>query len=187
MGSPRCRHSDERDFFFNIPFESVFHNRWFGPDMRDEIVFRRNAEVLAPDKLALDPNLKFIACRSMAERQTLLQLLPLGVANRWLPRIRFGLSDLFERKWTYVEEVTVVDDTVVFRFNPDTESPGPFRVKFTYQEDGSEYVRTWEGRKDRLNSKLSFKLAGARWGTASLYLDDALAFSGLILLEEIPF
>ncbi len=187
MGSSRCVHSDDRDFFFNIPFELVFHNRWFPPTERDEIVFRRNAEVLIPEKLALDSALKFIACRSVAERQTLLQHLPIGLANRWQPRIRVGLSDLFFRQWTFIEEVTTVDKRVIFRFNPNTKTPGPFTVKFTYQEDGEDRVRSWEGQKDKLTTKLSFDLTGARWGRATLYLDDALAFKGLILLEEIPF
>lgn len=187
MGSPRVAYGDDQIFFFSIPFDLVFHNRWFSTHERDEIIFRRNAEVLVPEKLALEPVLKFIACRSVAERQTLLSLLPLGVANRWLSRIRIGTSDLFERHWTYVEEVTVVDDRVIFRFNPNTRTPGPFEVRFSYQEDGTDHERFWQGRKNRLNTILSFKLAGARWGTVSLHLDNALAFTGLILLEEIPF
>ena len=187
MGTRRVQHSDSRDFFFRIPFEQVFHNRWFPPEERDEIIFRRNAEVLVPDKLPLEPTLKFIACRSIAERQTLLHLLPIGLASRWLSKIRLGDPGLFERKWTYVEEIVTIDDQVIFRFNPDTTTPGPFYVKFSYQEEGTETVRTWGGHKDNLNLSLSFRLSGARWGTASLTLDDSLAFTGLLLFEEIPF
>jgi hypothetical protein len=72
-------------------------------------VFRRNAEVLVPGSLPLDPALKFIACRSAAERQTLLHLLPPNLRRQWAPRIRLGEQGLFERKWTYVEEVITVD------------------------------------------------------------------------------
>ncbi len=142
MGSPRAAHSSERNFFFNIPFDLVYHNRWFSPEERDEIIFRRNAEVLVPKRLSLEPALKFIACRSVAERQTLLNLLPIGLANRWAPRIRLGLFDLFERKWTYVEEVVTVDNLVTFRFNPNTRIPGPFKVKLIYQEEGEETIHT---------------------------------------------
>lgn len=187
MGSRRATHSSERDFFLNIPFHLVFHNRSFTLEEGDEIIFRRNAEVLIPQKLALEPALKFIACRSVAERQTLLHLLPIGLASRWASRIRLGEPGIFERRWTYVEEVVTVDDRVIFRFNPNTQTPGPFQVRFSYQEEGTETVRAWEGQKDRLNSTLPFQLSQARWGTATLHLDDSLAFAGLLLFEEIPF
>jgi hypothetical protein len=187
MGSPRAIHSDERKFFFNIPFHHVFHDGWFPPEERDEIIFRRNAEVLVPGRLALEPALKFIACRSVAERQTLLHLLPIGLASRWAPRIRLGELGLFYRRWTHLEEVVTVDDRVTFRFNPNTQTPGPFQVRFSYQEEGAETIRSWAGQKDQLNSALSFQLTEARWGTATLYLDDSLAFAGLLLFEEIPF
>lgn len=76
IGSHRATISLERDFFRSIPFQWVFHNGAFRPEERDEIVFRRNAEALVPHRLPLTPALKFIACRSAAERQTLLHLLP---------------------------------------------------------------------------------------------------------------
>jgi hypothetical protein len=187
MGSQRVIHSQDRDFFFNIPFSLVFHDGWFSPDERDEIVFRRNAEVLVPHRLALEPALKFIACRSVAERQTLLHLLPLGLASRWASRIRLGEPGLFYRRWTYVEEVVIVDDQVIFRFNPSTRLPGPFDVRFTYREEGTGVERTGQNRKQSLNGALPIRIQGARWGTSSLHLDDSLAFAGLLLFEEIPF
>ncbi len=98
MGSPRASHSGERDFFLSIPFHLVFHHRWFKPEERDDIIFRRNAEVLVPDRLPLDPTLKFIVCRSTAERHTLLTLLPADLRRQWAPRIRLGEGGLFERR-----------------------------------------------------------------------------------------
>lgn len=187
MGSPRVSHSTERDFFLSIPFHLVFHNRWFTPDERDEIVFHRNAEVLVPDSLPLVPALKFIACRSTAERQTLLHLLPAATSLQWLPRIRLGELGLFERKWTYVEEVITVDSEVVFRFNPSTRTPGPFQVSFSYREAGTGPERTWAGERTELNSLLRVRVPDAIWGIVTLHLDDALAFAGTLRFEEIPF
>lgn len=187
MGSPRVRHSGERDFFFSIPFHLVFHNRWFAPEERDEIVFRRNAEVLVPDSLPLDPALKFIVCRSVAERQTLLHLLPTNLCRRWTPRIRLGEQGLFERKWTYVEEVVTVDDEVIFRFNPNTQTPGPFQVSFSYREAGEGSERRWEGNRATLNNRLRIRVSDAVRGTVSLHLDDALAFAGSLTFEQVLF
>lgn len=189
MGSVRAQYSDKREFFLNIPFAQVFHNRRFTDEERNDIIFHRHAEVLIRDQLTIEPILRFIACRSMAERQTLLHLLPIGLANQWAPKIRIASANIFERRWTYVEEVVVVDRRVTFRFNPETRTPGSFEVIFTYQENGSDEIRTWQGVKTSLNRELSFNFQKAvqRWGIASLYLDDALAFQGLLVFEKIPF
>lgn len=187
MGSPRALHSSERDFFLSIPFHLVFHNRWFTPKERDEVVFHRNAEVLVPGGLPLGPALKFIACRSAAERQTLLHLLPTDLQRQWSPRIRLGERGLFFRRWTFVEEVVVVDDRVIFRFNPNTRTPGPFEVAFSYLESGDGPELTWQGIQSTLNTQLSFRVPDALWGITALHLDDALAFAGRLVFEEKPF
>lgn len=187
MASVWASHSGERDFFLSIPFHLVFHNRSFTPDERDEIVFRRNAEVLVPGSLSLDGTLRFIACRSAAERQTLLHLLPPNLRRQWAPRIRLGEQGLFERRWTYVEEVIPVDGEVIFRFNPNTLTPGPFQVTFLYREAGRGPERTWTGERAALNSLLRIQVPEAVWGTGNLYLDDALAFAGTLIFEELPF
>ena len=188
MASAWVSHSGERDFFLSIPFHLVFHNRAIiPPEDAREITFRRNAEVLAPGSLSLDPALKFIACRSAAERQTLLHLLPPNLRRQWPPRIRLGEQGLFERKWTYVEEAITVDGEVVFRFNPNTRTPGPFQVTFSYREAGRGPERTWAGERAELNSLLRIRVPDAVWGTVTLHLDDALAFAGTLTFEEIPF
>lgn len=187
MGSARATYSGQRDFFMEIPFDLVFHHGAFRKDLRDEVVFRRHAEVLVPHSLPLNARLKFIAARSAAERQTLLHLLPARVRNTWAPRIRLGEQALFERKWTYVEEVLVVDDCVVIAFNPNTTTPGPFEVTFTYAEAGAAVPREFHGKRDRLDSRLRVSVPGAAAGTAQLRLDEALAFAGTLIFEEVPF
>jgi hypothetical protein len=188
MGSSRVSHSGERDFFLSIPFHLVFHNRWFTPDEHDEVIFRRNAEVLVPGRLPLKPALKFIACRSAPERQTLLQLLPTNDLRRqWAARIRLGDQGFFERRWTYVEEAVAVDNNMILRFNPNTMTPGPFDVSFSYSEQGTELPRSWTGTQAKLNSQLRIRVPDANWGIVTLHLDDALAFTGLVTFEEIPF
>ncbi|MCI0697215.1 hypothetical protein L0337_35070 [candidate division KSB1 bacterium] len=91
------------------------HNSAFSSEQRDKIIFHRNAEVLIPSSLPLEPALKFIACRSTAEWQTLLHLLPVDLHQQWIPYIRLGEQGLFERKWTYIEDVVIVDDKMNFR------------------------------------------------------------------------
>jgi hypothetical protein len=186
LASHRVSHSSERSFFLNIPFDQVFHEGRIPPEKREEIVFHRNAEVLVPQQLALEPGLKFIACRSLAERQTLLHMLPVGLASRWAKYIRLGEVGLFFREWTFVETVTIVDNKVSFRFNPNTRTPGPFDVRLSYQEESSGVTKTWAETVEKLDRSLKFRFEQTqhRWGTATLHLDDSLAFAGLLLFEE---
>ena len=187
MASARVEHSGARDFFFNIPFQYVFHNGAFPPDERDEIVFRRNAEVLVPGQLKLTPCLRFVACRSEAERQTLLHLLPLKVTEKWKDIIRLGEQGFFERRWTHVEEVVVFNREITFRFNPNTQTPGPFDVKVEYSEQGISSPKIWQKTIERLNGSLRIRPPNATWGEIRLYLDNALAFSDNVFFEDIPF
>jgi hypothetical protein len=189
IGSNRAQISNEREFFQSIPFKWVFHQGAFTPIERDEIIFRRNAEVLVPGQLSLSPALKFIACRSAAERQTLLHLLPTRSRSKWEKIIRIDTQGLYERKWTYVEEVVTVSEShqLVIRFNPGTITPGPFHMHFRYVEGGSSEQRELAQDIESLRSKLTITISNAVAGEASLWLDDSLAFQDTVYFEGIPF
>ena len=119
----RVRRGSDARFLSSIPFDLVYHDGSFPNDRRDEIVFHRNAEVLVPNSLDIHGPLRFVMVRSEAELQTLLSLLrdlgprifskvrPLCGAN-----LRSASSDLFVRRWTYVESVTVSGRRIVFSF-----------------------------------------------------------------------
>jgi len=188
MARSEAEHSAERDFFLSIPFNLVFHDGWFSPENQSTIIYHRNAEVLVPTSLALDSSLASVVCRSVAERRTLLHLLPPDLRSKWWKRIRLGEAGFFERRWTFVEEVVTDDERVSFRFNPNSQTPGPFQVAFSYQEEGQSVRREWSGEVgDVSHSPLEFLLRDAKQGTATLYLDDALAFAGWFSFEDIPF
>ncbi len=188
MASAHVSYSGDRDFFLNIPFAHVFHEGAIRQtDDKAEIIFRRNAEVLVPDRLSLEPGLKHIVCRSTAERQTLLQLLPVQFRQRWAPLVHVTEQGLFYRYWTYIEQVVAVDDAVVFRFNPDSRTPGPFEVSFSYREHGQGPERSWRGRQDDLRNGLKIQVPTATEGIVTLRLDDSLAFAGAVTFDELPF
>ena len=66
-----------------IPFDLVYHDTWFYPSDRDQVIYHRNAEVLVPQRMGLE-NLRYIGCRSNAEYKTLLHLLPPGTRSDWV-------------------------------------------------------------------------------------------------------
>ncbi len=187
MGSPHVQYGDTQEFFEAIPFDHVFHQGAFLPDQRNSIIFSRNAEVLVPDALPLDLALRMIVCRSAAERQTLLHLIPEIERARWFKQIRLGYEGLFERKWTYVESVTAVDGVVTFAFNPSAEFTGPYHIRFEYREDGRRLPSVWENASFFLKDRLSISLSSANRGEVRLTLDDSLAFAGQVSFVDIPF
>lgn len=186
MASPRAIHNDTRELFLNIPFHYVYHNGAFPPTIRDEIIFRRNAEVLVPEKLGF-AHLVFIACRSEAERQTLLHLLPKNKSNKIKRKVRLGEQGFFERRWTHVEEVVAINHEIIFRLNPSTQIPGPFDIRVEYVEHGKESPWIFQKRIEELGNNIKVKLNESSWGEIKFFLDDSLAFCDEIFLEDIPF
>jgi len=188
LASTRASYSGERDFFLNIPFDRVFHEGVIRQDDdKAEIIFRRNAEILVPNRLSLESGLKYVVCRSAAERQTLLQLLPAPLRQHWTPLVRVIEQGLFYRQWTFVEQVVTVDDAVVFRFNPDSRTPGPFAAVFSYRESGRGPERAWRGSRDDLRGALEIQVLNATEGVVTFQLDDSLAFAGSVVFNELPF
>ena len=173
-----------------IPFELVYHDKWFDPVDRATIIYHRNAEVLLPQRLGLDA-VQFICCRSQAEYETLLNLLPPGTLARWVDKIgvRPNLR-LFNNRWTFVKQVEMSDKRLLFRFNKSTETPGPFdaRVQIIELPTGLRYG--WNDRKfqadDALNLSL-YSIKSPQDYSVSLMLDKQLAFASRYREEDLPF
>lgn len=174
-----------RDFFRSIPFDKVFHDGWYPQGDPDNIKYHRNAEVLVPNQLDLS-HLKVIVCRSVAERETFLSLLTWEEAQIWKGKVRLKEQALFERKWTYVENVTVVDKVLWFQMNPSSRVKGPFKVQFEYLEDGSSMPQHLQFEREAIKP-IGVKVPGAFYGTVTLRLDDCLAYQGKVVFEDIPF
>lgn len=130
LASARVRVFDKASELECIPFESVYHDGRFEPHEQDSIIFHRHAETIVPTKLDLNA-LALIVCRSQAEYETLLHLLPPPARIRWGAQIQIapGLN-LFEKKWTFVERVEKNSSSIVFYFNRDSWTPGPFRIQY---------------------------------------------------------
>jgi hypothetical protein len=106
------------DFLQAIPFDAVYHDSAFPPEQKREIIFRRHAEVLVPDRLSFDC-LKDVVCRSGPERATLLTLLGRAGAG-WKDRIRLEQRDegLFIRRGVSVNGVTFIGRKLTIQTNP---------------------------------------------------------------------
>jgi hypothetical protein len=175
-------------FFGTIPFLDVYSDGAMGTRVA-ELTFRRQAEILVPAALPLDPHLRMICCRSPAERQTLLHLLQVTdppLRSTWERHVRVATDPIFERRATFVETVGAFGDLVRFTFNPASRFQGPFDLEFRFDAQTS-----WSLSQPRvtLAGEHSLRLphVGQAAGIATLRLDGDLAFQGPISFGSAPF
>jgi hypothetical protein len=121
MQSYGANDGEDDEFFDTIEFAKVFHEGGIGNDR--SIIHCRCAEVLAPSPFAIDSILTSIYCRSEAERITLLNDLSVRARQKW--RRLIAVSDdlrVFSKSFTFVEEVSLQKDGVVYRLHPPERS-----------------------------------------------------------------
>ena len=176
--------------FRDMPFDLIYHNSWFRPDERDEVMSARRAQVIVQGNLELD-YLRHIWCRSSAECETLRTLLPDHVWRKWRDKITTRTDyNLFNRKWVYVDDAVLLADTARFRFNPcdsrGTDCDG-FHAHIEVEYTNGKQVRTdipeFDHTQDLLvdigEPQLAYKIR--------LYFDDALVYAGRFVDDSEVF
>lgn len=123
MQKGEIEQSAEADFM-QIPFEKVYHEGGIASD--SSIIGHRCAEVLAPSPMDIGKSLKWVYCRSEAERTTLVQELG-EVSDGLLNKIKVS-DDLrvFEKRFAFVDSVFLSAQGVAFKLNPRRDSLGIF-------------------------------------------------------------
>ena len=190
MGSPQANVHTDVSSLEQIPFNLVYHDTWFGPSERDQIVHHRNAEVLVPQRMGLD-SLRLIGCRSDAEYKTLLHLLPPETYSRWVSRVgALSSLQLFHQEWTFVEQVDMNAERIVFRFNRSSRTPGPFDAHVEIDEAATRQKYHWRNGAYECNRELTLPLSNLHDSsdyTARLFLDDHLAHADRYQDDDLPF
>ena len=190
LGSQYTSVYGDVSFLKDIPFDFVYHDSWFGPAERGQIVHHRNAEVLVHQRMGLD-NLRFIGCRSDAEYTTLLHLLNPESHSRWINKIGVLSSlQLFHRQWTFVEQVETSKENIVFRFNRSSRTPGPFDAHVEIDEAATGKKYHWRNEAYQCNRELTLSLSSLQDPsdyTARLLLDDHLAYADRYQDDDLPF
>lgn len=186
-GAIPCSSAEE---FGKLPFELIYHDSALTHEQRPTVVYHRHAEVIVPDELDLS-SLRRIFCRSKAEYQTLLHLLPPGVRSRWSMRVgpAEGLN-LFFRRWTFVEEASLTSEEAVLHFNSGSQTPGPFAARVEIVETSSKRKYFWSNSAFEATRDLRIPLGAMKMPDdylISFFLDDCLAYAGRYQEETLPF
>ncbi len=191
LSSSLTKVDSDVSFLGQIPFDLVYHSERFDESDRQEIVRRRHAEVLVPRRMELD-GLRSIVCRSDAEYKTLLQLLSPESHSRWARKIGVlaGLQ-LFHREWTFVEQVDMDSQRIVFRFNRSSRTPSPFNASVEIEETLTGRRYHWQDSEFSCDRELPLHLSNLRDPSdyaAHLFLDGQLAFSNRYQeYDDLPF
>ena len=152
------------------------------------------SECGSPHSQRLDlRNVRHVLCRSQAEYETLLNLLPLPARKRWADKVGVvPRLNLFHGKWSFVDQVELADEHVLFRFNQATTTPGPFaaRVEISVRSVAGSGRYRWARDKFMARDTLNLSLNNAgnpHDYSISLYLDDHIAFEGRHEDYDLPF
>jgi hypothetical protein len=139
LGSSKAERLSTAADLAALPWDRIYHVGQFDPQ-KEDITFRRSAEVAIEGTLDLD-SLGYIYCRSEAEKETLLHLLPPDVRRKYRNRIvATSRANLFFRRHTFVENARLFANRAEFDFLPETASPGPFRIVVKVLVDSRAHV-----------------------------------------------
>lgn len=188
LASPYAKHGSTLNDFHDIDFDKVFHEGRYDPDTDGDISKHRHAEVLIPQHLEIHPHLRYIACRSQAERDTLIYLLEqldeIQILQYWQQRIRIGNSRMFEKRWAFVNTVDTNGSELRINFNRSTQHVTLFNGQLTLQLDDSQpYVFN---QQIPANNTLIYIIDGSHNTLfLEILLDDCLAYRNIISLNDI--
>ena len=176
-----------------IPFRHVYHDSPIPGDLKPKITFHRNAEVLVPKRMGLGA-LRFIICRSQAEYETLLHLLPESVRRRWGRKIlQDNRNHLFVKRWTYVKSVELHSTHIVLHFNRARNrlDQGLFHAHVSITDTLSgKTLGVWSDQDFVANnSSLSLNLVNGPYldYSARLLLNGHIAYADRYQEDDLPW
>jgi hypothetical protein len=166
-------------YFRDLPFEQIYHDSWFMPEERDEIMRYREAQVLVPERIGLE-SLQLIWMRSPAEYETLHHIMPPELWRKWYDKIT-ARSDyhLFNNKRTYIQDAILEAHQVRLRFNPcqNDKDCGPFYALVVVDyADGEQFQ--WQDDGFSPHQDLVVKLPREDIYSVQLVLDGDVAYVG---------
>lgn len=170
-----------------LPWKRIYHTGWYDRTIDSDIAHRRNAEIVVPKEVDLSA-LRFIFCRSAAERETLVHLLSPELRNCYQDRIvATSRSNLFFRKHTFVRAARLSSESATFSFSPETLSPGPFHLRWNLTDEHG-VTRSAEEKEFYANQRLqlNFRRPFVNY-TVRLALDGYLAYGNRYEQIDIPF
>lgn len=186
FGAAQSTKGSDAAFLRSLPFRHIYSHQAFPPEHRDEIIFRRNAEVIVRAELDLE-DLEWIVCRTGAERETLLQLLD-EEAPTWTLQTRLeGVDEnCFTRRKVFVEAVTFDGLEVSVRFQSFIR-PGMYRyVIRVFDKHQTTQIIGREGDFNGIGGTRRLKLPTKQQSVfVRLEIEGALAYGAIVTSKAV--
>ncbi|MFL7902586.1 DarT ssDNA thymidine ADP-ribosyltransferase family protein [Azospirillum argentinense] len=174
-------------YFDQINFNDVYHDRPTSADRNNEIQDRRMAEVVFPGNLTLEGHLRFIICRSVFDRDTLIYLLgPTAAQYRRLMIVEQVRGSTFFHKGLYIKSISVSGGRLHVGLKPPDQMPtnGRYDVAVTRIENGQHFAMA-AGEIDANIPAFNVTLPQKNKVThVGINLEGVLAYCGPITTEE---
>lgn len=189
MQSPNTTFGHTEQFFNSIAFEKVFHEGSFSANEKDQILKSRCAEVLAQSPLDLAQHLKFVLCRSDAERNTLLHscgAIGAGLKNR----VRtFSEVGIFQSEFPYVRSVDLNAEHCLIEISPRRDGkPISFEmIVFGAQDQRIQELNSVQidpAKRLRVNFSQSLMNGSYR---LEMKIDGQTAYKNEHVVDDLPF
>jgi hypothetical protein len=121
-------------------------------------------------------DLKFIYCRTPAEKETLNSLLSSEAKSKWGSKIIVATSaDLFIRDRVFVNKVDLRSQGITIHFSPEAKTNGPFELKVIRKSGGSRVHRY---SNFHVTGSVPLAFETDVWSyRLEIYLDDNLAIA----------
>lgn len=189
LGSTRAKkHLYTAEELESLPWKKIYHIGAFNPSdpSQSDITSRRSAEIVVPKQLDLT-NLRYIYCRSEAEKETLLYLLPNNLRRKYQEKIvSTSKYSLFFRQHTFIQTVRLTPTGMDLNFSPETKSPGPFQMRIEVIADGLLYPL--ERDATNLNGKFPLKfMRSLSEYEVRVKLDSHLIYANSYEDFDLPF
>lgn len=180
---------DTVDFYLSLPFNIIYHDAslsHLAKDERKPYKFHRHAEVIIPESLELT-YLKFVVCRSRAEFETLINLLPTEASNKWRNKIGIAKRDwFFYCLWLFVENVFLDDSFINFNFSLPAQIQHTYHARCDIEDFATGIRHTWQSSdfKAVKNLRVDLKNLGhPQHYKVSFYLDQHLVYQNIFKKE----
>ena len=184
MGRPEVEHGSSLELFRKIPFDKVYHDGPLPSTDKPTHIFHRHAEVLVPTQLTL-VHLVGVACRSPAERTTLLHILDSHARARWTPHTRCVGDALYYRHKCFIESASVVDRNLHLRFHNHAILGRSF-IGVHGVEQSSR--RSWEWRGALPGADLAIEVPSSEPTEVCVEIEGSIAYRAILDFgDDIPF
>jgi len=171
-----------------LNFNLVYHRTYFSSEERDSIINARHSEILVKEQLPLEKNLKLIAVRSEAEKETFLYLLPLHLRTIYQDKIYIQPRPMiFINNWLYVNKVSIIDNILHIEWHGCRDFYAcidKYELKISIRNSSTSLQKSLiKEQWYHQNNPMKIQLSEDFWDDfieVSIFIDGILAYKNII-------